>query len=124
MPYAEIWLSYFKQGDDLGHHVDKASSIPEAFGAHADQMIGVAEHLRAVKEVLEEVGTEGVEIDAGTHHIGISAPENVIQALVNKDLATIPEWLGEEEEEYDDELPEDYEEENAPDPEAFGPTSL
>ncbi len=58
-------------------------------------MDGAARQLRAVKDL---VNGQPVEIDAGTHHIGISGPPALMERLVADKLA----WEDEFDEEEDD----------------------
>ena len=66
--HATLWAGYFKEGDDLAHHL-KDNDPVAALYAWANQLeVGVMA-IRNVAAILE--GKE-VEIDACTHHIGIT----------------------------------------------------
>jgi hypothetical protein len=83
--YADIHLPYFKQGDDLGHHLSKCSSVEEALEAHAQQLEYAADLLRKIKGM---VAGQGVSIDADTHMIQVSGPDEIIDALVDAKYAS------------------------------------
>jgi hypothetical protein len=96
MAYAEINLPYYKQGDDLDHHLSQCATVEAALEAHAQQLEAGAQMLRRVKDM---VAGKAVEIDADTHMIHISGPEDVINALIDAELA----WRDPFEDECDDE---------------------
>lgn len=80
-PYLEMWIHY-KQGDDLSHHLERSPNPVQALRDWADVLASGAEGIREVAAALEG---HKVEIDADTHHIGISVED---QTLVDK-LLTI-----------------------------------
>ena len=81
----EIWLPYFKQGDDLSEALENSKTNEEALEAHAQRLDDAAKILRKIKE---EIKGQDVEIDAGTHMITITAPGKLIDKLVSLDLAS------------------------------------
>ena len=89
MKLAEIHLPYFKQGDDLHHHLVHCKSVEEALEAHAKQLEFAAAILRSVNGI---VAGQGVEMDADTHMITVSGPDEIIEALVDAKHASIPPW--------------------------------
>jgi len=89
MKEAEIHLPYFKQGDDLHHHLTHCDSVEEALEGHAKQLEFAATILRGVRSMVAE---QGVEMDADTHMIMVSGPDEIIEALVDAKYATIPNW--------------------------------
>ena len=97
MKYAELHLPYFKQGDDLSHHLSQTSTVEEALEAHASQLEYAAEILRKVKGMIAD---QGVTIDADTHMIAISGPDEVIEALIDAKYAHRP---FDEEDDYENE---------------------
>ena len=100
---AELHLPYFKQGDDLGHYLEKNKTNLEALVAHAEMLEYAASILRNVAEEIREVDKK-IEINADTHMIYIEGPEEFMDNLVPKyDCMDFPEW----EEEYDDDENED-----------------
>lgn len=103
--YATIWLGYFKQGDDLCGYIENSDSLVDALRADADGLRGVVEQLESVADEVQKYDLSQVSIDAGTHHIGISGPEPLIQSLIDKKLAQRDEWEDEEcdEEDFEDE---------------------
>lgn len=102
MKYAEIHLPYFKQGDDLNHHLSQCSTVEEALEAHAQQLEYAAAILRKVKEI---VTGQGVKFDADTHMIQVSGQDAIIEALIDAQYASRP--FGEEDEEYEDDDDDD-----------------
>lgn len=93
MSTAEIYLPYYKQGDDMANHLASSNSVAEALEAHATRMEAVANQLRAIEKLV--VG-QPVKIDASTHFIGISGPDEVIDKLIAGRLATAPEFEDDE----------------------------
>lgn len=98
MKYAEIHLPYFKQGDDLNHHLSQCSTVEEALEAHAQQLEYAAVILRKVKEM---VAGQGVKFDADTHMIQVSGQDAIIEALIDAKYAS--RSFGEDEEYDEDE---------------------
>ncbi len=103
MKYADIQLPYFKQGDDLGHHLSKNSNVEEALEAHAQQLEYAAELLRKIKEM---IAGQGVTIEADTHMIQVSGPDEIIDALIDAKYGS-PQW--DEEEDYEKDAESDGE---------------
>lgn len=103
MKSADIQLPYFKQGDDLAHHLSKSSNVEEALEAHAQQLEYAAELLRKIKEM---VAGQGVAIEADTHMIQISGPDEIIDALIDAKYGS-RQW--EEEEDYEEDTEIDSE---------------
>lgn len=101
MKYAEIHLPYFKQGDDLHHHLEQCSTVEEALEAHAIQLEYAAEILRKVKEL---VAGRAVKIDADTHMIQVSGNDAIIEALIDAKYASRSVF---DDEEFDDEEDDD-----------------
>ena len=79
-----IHLPYFKQGNDLRMCLDDTENLADALEAHAEQMDAAAKQLRAIKKI---VAGQPVEVNAGTHHIGITGPEAVLEQLLAEELA-------------------------------------
>lgn len=105
MKYAEIHLPYFKQGDDLNHHLSQCSTVEEALEAHAQQLEYAAAILRKVKEI---VAGQGVKIDADTHMIQVSGKDAIIEALIDGQYAS--RSFGEDEEYDESEVDDDQSE--------------
>lgn len=101
--YCEIWLPYFKQGDDLGWHLrpDKetgqVNTACEAFQLHSQQMQHVSDILQNISNILRKYPVDGVSAEGDTHHIHVEGPPELIQELVKEELGNIPEWHDEEE---------------------------
>lgn len=92
--YVDVWLPYYKQGDDL-HSCLEGNAPWEAMRKHAN-MLGCAQH------ILENISTyiEGqeVEVHADTHHIGLEVSKELADILVKEKLATFSDWGDEEDE--------------------------
>ena len=95
MPNANIYLPYFKQGDDFANCSSNAESVEEALENHAEMLEAAAAQLRKIKSI---VAGHGVTIDGDTHSIWIDADKEIIDTLVQLKLV----FLDEEDEEYDD----------------------
>ncbi len=95
-----IFLPYFKQGDDLGYHLQNSSSLSEALENHAKQMDTVAQVLRQVESVIRN--EPSVEIQADTHMIFLTGPTELVDVLVKEELASYDEFEDDEEDETED----------------------
>jgi len=91
--YVEVCLPYYKQGDDLAHCLEGATPY-EALLKHADMMNDTKNILLQIAEVIKE---DNIEIEADTHHIGLTVSEAIANLLVEKELAYVSEYLDEEE---------------------------
>lgn len=85
MKYADVHLPYFKQGDDLSHHLSQCSSVEEALEAHAHQLEHAADILRKIKAM---IAGQGISVDADTHMIQVSGPDEIIEALIDAKYAS------------------------------------
>ncbi len=85
---AEIIVPYFKVGDDFDD-CQKSNSLAESFHEHANQMLWAEEHLRKVAVFLEKHKDriDEIEVFGDTHDIHITAPKDIIDMLVNQELA-------------------------------------
>jgi hypothetical protein len=97
MKHADIHLPYFKQGDDLSHHLEHCATVEDALEAHAQQLEYAADLLRKVRGV---IAGQGVKIEADTHMIMASGPDEIIEALIDAKYASKPPW--EDEEDFED----------------------
>jgi hypothetical protein len=87
MKRATISLGYGNQGDDFALHLEKfPGSSMNAIDSMRKQMEGVAKHLGKIAECLSGFSCEGVEVRGSARCLWISAPDEVIDALVAKDL--------------------------------------
>jgi hypothetical protein len=94
MKYAAIHLPYYKQGDDLGHHLAECATVEEALDAHAQQLQSAAELLVKIRKV---IAGQNVTFDADTHMIQASGPDAIIDALIDAGFAS-PPWEEDEDE--------------------------
>ena len=95
MKSVELAPLYYKQGTDMAGHLEKAS-VADALEAFAAQLAAAAKDLRRVKRI---VAGHRVKIDADTHHIGITGPDEVIDKLVAAGLAEVDDEDEDSEEE-------------------------
>lgn len=90
---AQIRLPYFKQGDDmqscLAHDKSGKVDVKSSILAHIDLLKAATQQLKDIHESLPDDGEYTLHAD--THYIGLTGPENVINNLVNKELASIEE---------------------------------
>jgi len=90
--YAEIWLSYYKQGDDFGQHAETAETLAEAFEDHSEQMANVSVKLHEISEIVSKYPEEEITAAGDGRLISIEGPEELITELIEANLAEVPEW--------------------------------
>ena len=93
-----IWLPYYKQGDDLAHCL-KDNGPQQALREHAEVLMCAAKQLTDIADL---VGDTEIELDADTHHIGISGPQELLDLLVEKELVDV----------YEDDFDSDFEDDD------------
>lgn len=76
----EIWFPYFKQGDDFS----SCDGDLERFIAFHQYVI---QHTRAILNLIPENMRQYVKGDGGTHSCWLSGPKNIMDNLVNNNLA-------------------------------------
>lgn len=99
MKSAEIWMGYFKQGDDFATHLEENKDNPiESFKSYWVQISGVLNQIEEITDILKKHEDDLAEIsmDADTHMISISGPDKLIDELVKKELAQEMEFEDEE----------------------------
>lgn len=84
--YYEFHLPVFKQGDDLSHHLEKSDTPAAALLAMAAQYELAAAMCRQMASIAAEVP---IDIDADTHHIGVSGPREQLDRLLEGDDALL-----------------------------------
>ncbi len=94
----EIYLGYFKQGDDLNSCLEATSNNVDAFHMHAKRLYDCAKHLDKIAEVLKSYPDAKMQVDANVHFITMDGSKEILDVLVEKELASVPEWDDEEEE--------------------------
>lgn len=100
MKRANIHLSYWKQGDDFASNLEEnPNSIVGAFSSMRKQMESVAEHLGRVAEFLSSVPVEEIEVGGDVHWIWITGPDEIIDQMVDAELAHHDPLFDDEEEE-------------------------
>jgi len=84
--HAEVHLGYYKQGDDLGHFLEKKKDPVKALKAHAECMRSVAKHLEEIASVIGKRSKE-IDLNGDTHCIWMIGPTEIIKKLISKGLA-------------------------------------
>lgn len=102
----EVFLPYFKQGDDFAHCLEQCDGrITEALEMDAECLRSAADILLSIRAEIQEKGVEKeIEVNADTHCIWIYGPEEFLQSLIDKELASRDPF---EDEDLDDEEEED-----------------
>lgn len=90
MKKAEINLPYFKQGDDLNNCLEQSKTIEDGLALHASFLKQAADQLLKIRQIISE--KLEISIYADAHHIGISGPDEVINMLVDSQLADFVEY--------------------------------
>jgi len=111
--YADIRLFYYKEGDDLATCIvrndDGTMNVKESFQRHIGLLQASIDKLQSIHDTIPDDNT--CKLDADTHHIGIYGDDNVVQALIDKDLASLDEFYNEEEPDTDNVNAESIEDE-------------
>ncbi len=99
--YVNIYLPYFKQGDDFHCSQEGTKSPIEAFRNHANQMGIVKQRLHAVADFLDEYSDrmDEIKVNGDTHSIMMEAPADIADEMVRRELGDIDEFMEEEDEE-------------------------
>lgn len=118
MKTATIELPYYKKGDDMASCLkNQQNDVLKAIDEHSEWMACSAGILMSLKEEIEKFVGESdkikdISIEADTHMIWLSGPDELIDLLVEKELVELePDFDDEDEddEEFeDDDLAEDY----------------
>jgi hypothetical protein len=103
---ADIWLPYYKQGDDMHGGIvmkDGKLDVKQTFQNHIDRLTAAIEQLTKIKDMIPD--DVDVDIHADTHHIDITSDKFTIQRLVDSGLASLPDYddISEPEDELDGE---------------------
>lgn len=115
---ADVWLSYFKQGDDMHKCIEKDANgkinVKASLKNHMELLQSVAEHLKEINDNIPEVND--LTISGDTHCISISGDPDVIEKLINLKLVNERQFVESETEnesndDLDDELSDDLDEE-------------
>ncbi|AYV83013.1 MAG: hypothetical protein Hyperionvirus3_159 [Hyperionvirus sp.] len=91
---AHVWLNYFKQGDDMHRCIEKDANgkinAKATIQNHIALMESVVEHLKELNAMIPP--DNDIDIDADTHMIMIRGDKNLIDRIVNKNLAQIDDF--------------------------------
>jgi len=90
----ELHLPYFKQGDDLGHFVEKCDSHSEALMSHSEMLNYTADILKRLAD-FAAAGKISI-IQADTHYISLSCEEELGKVLFEEGILNVP-FVSEEE---------------------------
>lgn len=105
MKSCELNLPVFKQGDDLHHCLTRCvGDVRAAFELQAEHYEEAARMCRRMMGVAAEL--PDLEVEAGTHYIGVQGPAERLEALVQEGLLSTVEYDDEDEDD-DDVLDED-----------------
>lgn len=86
MKYYTLFLPVFKQGDDLSNYLnDNGSNGSQAFSELAKQYEDAAEICKKVSDCIIK-NEKLITVDAGTHHIGFSAPKKAVKELIHQNI--------------------------------------
>ena len=101
MRAVEMYIPYFKSGDDLAGHLEQHKDPVKALRAWADQLEAGA---KAIREIAKHFEGGRIEIQADTHMVIFDDVDDVIaDKLIAKDLVQEVEWGDEDEEEEEEE---------------------
>lgn len=107
MKSAEIHVGYFKQGDDLQGCLSNCANHPaNALSSYASMLKECSTHIDRIFHIIVtnyEDRIKEIEITADCHFIEISGPDELIDELVEQDLAVYSENMEDEEDEDDSE---------------------
>ena len=93
-----IYGGYYKQGDDLAHHLEEGRHPAESLSRWAAQLQAAAERIREVAAVVADY--QGIELDGDTHYVGLSSlPAEALERLSLLDAIHVEEIEDEEEDE-------------------------
>ena len=94
---------FWKQGDDLSRNIEEVGgNIIEGLRGHSEQMKGVSKILDEVADfIVNSEKQSEFSIDADTHMIMISGPDDLMDELSKRKLIQFEEEL-EEVEEYEE----------------------
>lgn len=87
MKYVEIYLPYFKQGDDFQGYFDNTGNAIDACKCHAQALRHGAEQLEHIASVLADHADDAIEVEGQTHMIWMHLPDNVADILIGQGLA-------------------------------------
>ena len=86
MKTVNVFLGYFKQGDDLRQFLEEGTSPEESLMMHRELLL---ESINRLERILDMIRGEDVEINADTHHIGITCEDEVADQIVRAGIGHI-----------------------------------
>lgn len=109
---AEVYLGYFKQGDDLAAFFRQCNDPVKALRMHSAMLLESVNTLNRLIDEIEKSG-QNVEICADTHYIGITASEDLISkldelGLIEINVEDMDDYLENEFDDEDTELESNY----------------
>ena len=85
---AQLWLDYYKQGDDMNQCIikneDGKIDAKASINNHIALLENVIEHLKQVNNLIPY--DNDIDIDANTHHIDLNGDSEIIQKLIDAKL--------------------------------------
>lgn len=91
----EVWLPYFKQGSDLYRHIESSETLEKGLRSHALAMKAAEEQLSGIADIVKDYSS--AHIDADTHMIRISGPQEMLDRLLAEDLINVVNYEDDEE---------------------------
>ena len=83
----------------MADSIDDTKSLQEAFELQAEKYKTAADICLKLANIMKN-NEQNIEIDAGTHHIGITGPEDIFKELVEENIMYVS--FNEDEEDDDD----------------------
>lgn len=113
--YAQLWLNYYKQGDDMQKSIvknsDDKTDAKASINNHIALLESVIDHLKKVNELIPN--DNDIEIDGNSHFIELHGNIELIQKMQDEQLLQSDckdcEDDEYEDDEYEDETEEDEE---------------
>ena len=109
--YGQIWLSYYKQGDDMSQCIVKENDGKVNAKASIENHIRLLQHTIDHLQEIHDKLSDGMDfnITGDTHHISIEGDIKVIDSLIEDKLVHVDDFMDQESEDEDDEDDEDGE---------------
>lgn len=95
---AQIWLSYYKQGDDLDQCIVRDENNKIDSRATLENHINLLQmSIDCLKNIINELPlVNDIELNGNTHYIGITGDERIINNLIEKNLVFEDDFSDEE----------------------------
>lgn len=91
--HAQIWLPYFKQGDDMENNIEKDENgvvdVKASIVNHIKLLESAINQLQKIHNMIPDMNT--CTLHGNTHYIGIEGDERIIKELADNKLVIIEE---------------------------------